>query len=225
MITETPNAPSLSEALKSACETRGLHIDSGILAQSPHLFREQFGTQPAIVIADENTFAAAGRTVVDAFNATGHKCLEPFIFRDPGLYAEHRYVVQLEAALKICDAVPIAVGAGTINDITKLAAHRLDRQYMSVATAASMDGYTAFGASITFEGSKQTFNCPAPTLVVADLDTICIAPPEMNASGYADLLAKTTAGADWLVADALGIEPVDERAWNIVQGGLHKALA
>ena len=28
---------------------------------------------------------------------------------------------------------------------------------MCVATAASMDGYTAFGASITAEGAKQTF--------------------------------------------------------------------
>jgi glycerol-1-phosphate dehydrogenase [NAD(P)+] len=47
----------------------------------------------------------------------------------------------------------------------------------------------------------------------------------MNASGYADLLAKTTAGADWLVADALGVEPIDRMAWVIVQGGLREALA
>ena len=96
---------------------------------------------------------------------------------------------------------------------------------MAVATAASMDGYTAFGASITYRGSKQTFSCPAPTAVVADLDVICAAPAELNASGYADLLAKTTAGADWLVADALGVEAVDRTAWAIVQGGLRKAVA
>jgi glycerol-1-phosphate dehydrogenase [NAD(P)+] len=88
-----------------------------------------------------------------------------------------------------------------------------------------MDGYTAFGASITYQGAKQTFKCPAPTAVVADLDVICAAPVEMNASGYADLLAKTTAGADWLVADALGVEPIDRTAWAIVQGGLREAVA
>ena len=88
-----------------------------------------------------------------------------------------------------------------------------------------MDGYTAFGASITYQGSKQTFNCPAPMAVVADLDVICAAPEEMNASGYADLLAKTTAGADWLVADALGVEAIDRTAWAIVQGGLREAVA
>jgi len=117
------------------------------------------------------------------------------------------------------------VGSGTINDLTKLAAHRAGRPYLAVATAASMDGYTAFGASIDCSGSKQTINCPAPTGVVADLDVICAAPAEMNAAGYADLLAKTTAGADWLVADALGVEAIDRTAWAIVQGGLREAVA
>jgi glycerol-1-phosphate dehydrogenase [NAD(P)+] len=88
-----------------------------------------------------------------------------------------------------------------------------------------MDGYTAFGASITYEDSKQTFACPAPTAVVADLDVLCAAPAELNASGYADLLAKVTAGADWLVADTLGVEPIDSTAWTIVQGGLREAVA
>ncbi len=88
-----------------------------------------------------------------------------------------------------------------------------------------MDGYTAFGASITHQGSKQNFDCPAPSAVVADLDVICAAPAGMNAAGYADLLAKTTAGADWLLADALDVEPIGWRAWNIVQGGLRDALA
>src|SRR4029077_17844815 len=106
------------------------------------------------------------------------------------------------------DAIPIAVGSGTINDLTKLAAHHAGRSYLCVATAASMDGYTAFGASITYQGSKQTFDCPAPAAVIADLDIICAAPGDMNAWGYADLLAKVTAGADWLLADALGIEPI-----------------
>jgi glycerol-1-phosphate dehydrogenase [NAD(P)+] len=88
-----------------------------------------------------------------------------------------------------------------------------------------MDGYTAFGASITYNGAKQTFNCPAPRAVIADTEIIRRAPPEMTASGYADLAAKVTAGADWILADALAVEPIDPRAWAIVQGGLREALA
>ena len=43
---------------------------------------------------------------------------------------------------------------------------------MSVGTAASMDGYTAFGAAITKDGYKQTMTCPAPRAVLADLDVL-----------------------------------------------------
>jgi glycerol-1-phosphate dehydrogenase [NAD(P)+] len=93
---------------------------------------------------------------------------------------------------------------------------------MVVATAASMDGYTAYGASITARGSKQTFDCPAPRAVLADLEVIATAPRHMNASGYADLVAKIVAGADWMVADALGVEPIHAGAWETVQRHLHE---
>src|SRR5690242_5706851 len=216
---------SLAEALGAARETRCLELGPGVLARAPEALRQQFGDTPALLVADPHTFAAAGKAALQALRRAGHTCLEPFVFTDPKLYAEHKFVVTLEAALQGREAIPVAVGSGTINDLTKLAAHRTGRQYMAVATAASMDGYTAFGASITYEGSKQTFTCPAPTAVVADLDIICGAPAIMNAWGYADLLAKVTAGADWIVADALGVEPIDSGAWEIVQSRLRTMIA
>jgi glycerol-1-phosphate dehydrogenase [NAD(P)+] len=47
----------------------------------------------------------------------------------------------------------------------------------------------------------------------------------MNASGYADLLAKGAAGADWILAEAAGEEPIDQPVWNSVQGPLRAWLA
>jgi glycerol-1-phosphate dehydrogenase [NAD(P)+] len=199
---------TLAEALRSARETRALEIGSGILPRTAKLFRGQFGHAPAIIVTDSIIRPIAGQAVIDSFQTASHPCPEPFIYTDPKLYAEFGYVTQLEEALKQSDAVPVAVGSGTINDLAKLAAHRVGRPYMCVATAGSMDGYTAFGASITRKGSKQTFACPAPQAVLADLNIIQAAPREMNASGYADLLAKTTAGADWILADALRVEQI-----------------
>ncbi|MBA4146989.1 MAG: sn-glycerol-1-phosphate dehydrogenase [Verrucomicrobia bacterium] len=216
---------SLAEALQSARETRALDIGKNILGNTPELFRQYFPGETAVIVADEHTMPIAGSTVATALQNAGQKCEAPFVFTDPDLYAEYSYVTQLEESLRKHDAIPIAIGSGAINDITKLAAHNLGRPYMCVATAASMDGYTAFGASITYKGSKQTFNCPAPVAVLADIEIIRNAPPQMTASGYADLLAKMTAGADWMLAEALGIEPIDEQAWNIVQGGLRDALS
>ena len=95
---------------------------------------------------------------------------------------------------------------------------------MVVATAASMDGYAAFGASITRDGFKQTMACPAPAAIVADLDILAAAPTPLTAAGYGDLLGKVTAGADWLVADALEVEPIDRTAWALVQEPLAGAL-
>jgi glycerol-1-phosphate dehydrogenase [NAD(P)+] len=218
-------APSLNEALRSARETRCLEIGPGVLSLTPQVFHSQFHARPAVIVADANTFAAAGKRVADAFKASGQSTREPFLFLAPDLYAEYRFVEELESALKKHDAIPVAVGSGTINDLTKLAAHRAGRPYMSVATAASMDGYTAFGASITFQGSKQTFECPAPTAVVADLEIIAAAPGDMNAWGYADLLAKVAAGADWILADAVGVEKIDAPAWAIAQGRLRENVA
>lgn len=203
-------------SLSAMLQTKRLLIGSGVLDQSVELFREQFGNSGAVIVADGNTYDAAGRAVYHDFHRA-RAPIDRLIFFDQHLYAEHSFVEQLENSLRRHNAIPIAVGSGTINDLTKLAAHRTNRPYMCIATAASMDGYTAFGASITHHGSKQTFDCPAPRAVLADLDVIASAPEGMNAFGYADLLAKITAGADWIIADELGVEPIDPRAWEIVQ--------
>lgn len=223
-MTSPSKRPTLAEALAAAKDTRSLEIGSKILQKTPEIFEKQFGDKPAVIVADTNTFEAAGRIVSDAFEKK-NPCLEPFIYTDSNLYAEYKFVEELQQSLKSHDAIPIAVGSGTINDLTKLAAHEIGRPYMCVATAASMDGYTAFGASITQTGSKQTFFCPAPRAVVADLEIIRAAPGDMNSWGYTDLVAKVTAGADWMLSDAMGAEPVHAEAWKIIQPGLRELIA
>jgi len=210
----------LAAALREARDTRLLELSRGARFRTGEAFGSLFGSATALVVADENTLRAAGRDVCDALRASGQEQLEPLVLGADGLYAEFSFVDQIRAELEKSDALPIAVGAGTINDLVKLAAHQCGRPYLAVATAASMDGYTAYGASITFRGSKQTFDCSAPRGVVADLDVIAAAPEGMNAAGYADLAAKCPAGADWILADFLGEEPIDDFAWNTVQARL-----
>ncbi len=221
----SPYAALLDKALAAASDTKHLAIGRGNAAEAARIFQECFPGKSALIVADTRTYKAAGEATLAAFKDAGIACDTPFIFDDPAIYAEYKYVDQLDAALDQTEAIPVAVGSGTINDVTKLSACHKNRRYLSVATAASMDGYTAYGASITYKGSKQTFNCPAPLGVIADLDVIAAAPEGMNASGYADLLAKLPAGADWIVADALGIEPIDPASWEMVQLNLRDWLA
>lgn len=215
----------VEKALKAANETKALIIGENVLDQVADLFISQFPGKEAVIVSDENTCDIAGKKIGNYFAAAGIRQSNPYVFKSEDLYAEYSFVQKLADYLKTNDAIPVAVGSGTINDITKLAAHLTDRPYMCVATAASMDGYTAFGASITADGAKQTFDCPAPQACLADIDIIAAAPPEMNASGYADLFAKITAGADWILADCLQVEAIDEKAWSIVQDGLNDALS
>jgi glycerol-1-phosphate dehydrogenase [NAD(P)+] len=218
----TSESELLAAALQSARDTRLLTLEAGARRRAAAAFTTLFGSATALVIADEQTFAIAGRDVFDALRGAGVPQVEPFVLPAAGLYAEYSFVERIRDQLQACDAIPIAVGAGAINDLVKLAAHQCERPYLAVATAASMDGYTAYGASITYRGSKQTFDCPAPRGVVADLDVLAAAPPELNASGYADLVAKVPAGADWILADALGEEPISPFPWEAVQSRLRE---
>jgi glycerol-1-phosphate dehydrogenase [NAD(P)+] len=220
------NYERITTALREATDTRSVIIDAGALASVADVFTQSFGEQPAVIVADDTTFEVAGRIVQQRLEAAGCTLIEPVIFPGtPALYADYQHVLALEKRLQTHAAIPVAIGSGTLNDITKLAAHRCGRPYMIVATAASMDGYTAFGAAITRDGFKQTFACPAPRAVVADLDILAGTPAHLTASGYGDLLGKITAGADWMIADALGIESIDSHAWTLVQKPLRAWLA
>jgi glycerol-1-phosphate dehydrogenase [NAD(P)+] len=212
-------------ALAEATDTSQVVIGPGALGAVAEVAGRSFGDRPVVVVADATTWRVAGEQVARRLEAAGRATEPPYRFPpDTFVLASYDNVERLRHALTGHDAVPLAVGSGSLNDIVKRAAHEAGRPYLVVATAASMDGYTAFGAAITRDGYKQTMTCPAPRAVVADLEVLAGAPPEMTASGYGDLLGKVTAGADWLVADALGVEPIDPRVWELAQGPLRAAV-
>ena len=59
----------------------------------------------------------------------------------------------------------------------------------------------------------------------ADVDILATAPADMFASGFADLLTKVPAGADWVIADAVGEEPIRKDVWDLIQGNIRKWIA
>lgn len=211
------NEERVNAALRDATDTRIVAIAPGALASVAGVFEQSFGDRPAVVVADENTLGVAGEEVRRRFEEAGRETEGPYVFPGrPTLYAGYANIEILVDSLRGHDAIPVAVGSGTLNDIVKRAAYEVERPYMCVGTAASMDGYTAFGASIEKDNKKQTLTCPAPRALLADVDVLVSAPERMTASGYADLLGKVTAGADWLVADALDVEKIDAKGWSLV---------
>jgi glycerol-1-phosphate dehydrogenase [NAD(P)+] len=47
----------------------------------------------------------------------------------------------------------------------------------------------------------------------------------MSSWGYSDLAGKIPAGADWILADELGIEPIEPQSWSMVQANLPDFLS
>ena len=216
----------IDRALRTAPDTAEVVIAEGALDEVGPMVTRLFRGATAIVVGDGRTMAAAGDRVVRALADAGVPQLEPYVFPgEPELYARYENCELLRDALQPSDAVAVAVGSGTLNDIVKRACAELERGYLVVGTAASMDGYTAFGASIVHDGFKQTLSCPPPRGAICDLTVMAAAPPAMTASGYGDLIGKVPAGADWILADALGVEPIHHDAWHLVQGPLRHALA
>ena len=215
----------VEQALTRTTDTRDIYIGRGVVSRTGEMFKKLFPEKKAVIVADENTWRVAGAQVEQSLREACVEQHAPHIFRDPELYAHWRYVEQLEEVLSATDAIAVAVGSGVINDLTKLVSHRCSRHYMCVGTAVSMDGYTAYGASITLDGNKQTFDCPAPYGFIFDPTIAAEAPKELAASGYADLIAKIPAGADWMISDAIGSEAIDPFSWDLVQNGLRESLS
>ena len=212
-------------ALSIATDTKEFIMGCGVSRQAPEVFKRFFPGKGALMVADIHTFPVLGKQVMADFQAAGIP-VSLHLFEEETFHAEWKYVEQVDAQL---DAHPgcvlVSVGSGVINDLCKLSSHHHGQSYLTLPTAASVDGYSSFGASITFEGAKQTFSCPAPVAIIADMNVIAAAPKEMTAAGYADLAAKVPAGAEWMISDFVGTEPIQPDAWHVLQDYLDDFLA
>lgn len=212
-------------ALSVATDTRLFEMGRGASAQAPAVFKQFFPGRKALIVADVHTWPALGEKVYQLFQADGIPTGCHIIEKEE-FHAEWQYVERVDALLDADpQAVLVSVGSGVINDLCKLSSHHHDQSYLTLPTAASVDGYSSFGASITYQGAKQTFSCPAPVAIVADIDVIAAAPAPMTAAGYADLAAKIPAGGEWMIADFVGKAPLHPEAWHMLQDHLDAFLS
>ena len=177
-------------------------IDSGAVKELPEILkRPAYADKKSLVmICDENTYEAAGRQVEELVPELKKIVLDP-----ENLHANEHGV---EAAKKGLDEIGdvdlmIAVGSGTIHDITRYHAYEMKIPFFSVPTAASVDGFVSTVAAMTWHGFKKSFTAVSPIVVIADTDIFKEAPLRLTASGVSDLLGKYTALADWKITHLL----------------------
>lgn len=199
-------------------------IDSGAIKQLPEILkRPQYADKKSLVmICDENTYEAAGKQVEQLIPN-----LKKIILNPENLHANEHGVEAAKQGLDKLKQVDLmlAVGSGTIHDITRYHAYNRKIPFFSIPTAASVDGYVSTVAAMTWHGFKKSFTAVSPIVVIADTDIFKEAPLRLTASGVSDLLGKYTALADWKIAHLLTDEYICEEICSMEYEALNSLVS
>lgn len=148
---------------------------------------------PFAVVSDQATHKAMGERVAQALRAVGE--VTEIILDHP--HPDMATVRDLTERLKPFPTA-VAVGSGSVNDLTKYATLQNGRRYCVFATAGSMNGYTSSTASITLDsGLKVSLPAQVPAGFFVDLEVCATAPAWLNAAGFGDCLCRSVAQIDW----------------------------
>jgi len=180
-------------------------VEAGALERLPELMAELGLPGTVWILADANTFAAAGGRVEEVLRRAGRTVSAAIL--EPGphghLAADEENLDRACAAFNPDAGLVLGVGAGVINDLGKLVAGRYRAAYVAVPTAASMNGYGSPIAALVEGGVKVTRPTVPTEAIVADATVLAAAPARLTRSGFGDLLAKNSANADWFIAARL----------------------
>ena len=181
------------------------------------MIMEKEGFKNITIICDENTYAAAGEEIKEIIPKG------KFInLKSENLYANEIAVQKVYECLAVENDVLIALGSGTIHDITRYVAYNKDIPFISVPTAASVDGFVSTVAAMTWRGYKKTFTAVSPIYVVADTDIFKEAPYRLTASGVSDLIGKYTALVDWKISSIVIGEYICNKVCNMEIDAVNK---
>ncbi|MDO4169544.1 MAG: sn-glycerol-1-phosphate dehydrogenase [Lachnospiraceae bacterium] len=164
------------------------------------------------MVCDENTYEAAGKEVEKLVEGIQVIKLNP-----KNLHANEIGVALVQEELDAMQGIDcmIAVGSGTIHDLTRYHAYQKGIPFISIPTAASVDGYVSTVAAMSWYGFKKSMIAVSPILVIADSKVIANAPMRLTASGVGDLLGKYTALADWKITNILNGEYICDQICNM----------
>lgn len=169
------------------------------------------------VIYDENTYGAAGMVPIAAD--------QQIVLNPENLHANEHGVELVMSRLSENADYLVAVGSGTIHDITRYCAYLRGIPFVSCPTAASVDGFCSSVAAMTWEGAKKTLTAVAPTLVVADLNVIAQAPIRLARSGFGDMIGKYVALMEWRMSHILTGEFYCSRIADLTDQATQAVLA
>lgn len=200
------------------CNIESVYIESGAIKQLEKLCENY---KSVLVVADENTFYAAGEKVLSVLC---EKEIKKVIFGGKTvLIPDERAIEAVENKLCGCELI-IAVGSGVIQDLCKYVSFFNSVPYMVVATAPSMDGYASDGAAMILKGMKETVKAGLPKAIIADTSVLKNAPIDMIKAGYGDIVGKYSALCDWKLATAVNGEYFCQYIYDVTYSMVENTL-
>lgn len=204
-----------------SCNIRHVVIGKGAIASLGEITD---GYTSILLVADENTFRAAG---AQTENALAGKKLRKVIFSGESVLIPNEEAIDtVTGQIDGIDLI-VGIGSGVIQDLCKYVSHFHGIPYYIVATAPSMDGYTSSGAAMILGGMKVTVSAGVPAAIVADTDVLKNAPMDMIQAGYGDIVGKYSALNDWrlsrIVNDEYFCQEIYDLTLDMVQQTLNLA--
>ena len=203
---------------KHRCDIRHIAIGSNAIAQLGDMVREY---SRILLVADENTYAAAGEKTEKAL--TG-KILDKVIFSGKTVLIPNEEAI--DRVMQEMDGIEliIGIGSGVIQDLCKYVSLKSKIPYYIVATAPSMDGYASTGAAMILGGMKVTVSAGVPAAIIADTEVLRNAPMEMIQAGYGDIVGKYSALNDWRLSQIVNDEYFCQDIYDLTMDMVHKTL-
>lgn len=203
-----------------------VRVDSGVLKEVPDYLADR-GYRSVVLVADSQTYRAAGEKLhglLEDGQLEVRLVLVPPNERGDVVADEQALVhVMLQIDPETTDVI-VAAGSGTLHDISRFAAYKMSKPFLSVPTAPSVDGFNSKGAPIIVRGEKITIPASAPIAVFADLDVLAEAPSAMISAGFGDMLGKFTSLFDWRYGYLTAGEPYCDTAYAITESALQRCV-
>ena len=181
------------------------------------------GLKRFALVADTNTYKALGQRAEAALKSKGYD-VTTVVLQDAEIHADEHQLIKTLIEAPLGDLTFVAVGSGSITDITRFVSFRTGRPFIGTPTAPSVDGFTSIGAPIILAGVKTTLICQAPIAVFADIDTLANAPQRLIAAGFGDMIGKYTSLADWKMGSLVWGEPYDAAIAQRTQAAIASAV-
>ena len=176
-------------------------VGKGAIREIASLVARYGATRPYL-IADRNTYQAAGKQVCKVLDAHNIP-YSLYVFSQETIHPNEEAVGSAAMHYDVsCDMV-IGIGSGVINDIGKLISKLTKTPYIIVATAPSMDGYASATSSMDVDGLKTSVPSRCANVIVGDLDVLREAPVQMLISGLGDMLAKYVSICEWRISNLI----------------------